>query len=92
MAQLIAKITAQLAQEMIFAAGSPQEAWRVFGCHYAFKSKRDREIVKDDWNELRQKEGENIMSFYGRARGIRMKLESYDDKRPDASLCKHIAR
>ena len=27
--QLIAKITAQPVQEMIFAAGSPQEAWRV---------------------------------------------------------------
>ena len=32
------------------------------------------------------------MSFYGRAKAIRMKLESYRDKRPDASMCKHIAR
>ena len=32
------------------------------------------------------------MSFYGRAKAIRMKLESYGDKRPDASMCKHIAR
>ena len=36
--QLIAKITAQPVQEMIFAAGSPQEAWRVFESHYAVKS------------------------------------------------------
>ena len=32
------------------------------------------------------------MSFYGRAKAIRMNLESYGDKRPDASMCKHIAR
>ena len=32
--QLIAKITAQPIQEMIFAAGSPQEAWRVFAVSY----------------------------------------------------------
>ena len=36
--QLIAKITAQPVQEMLFAAGSPQEAWRVFESHYAVKS------------------------------------------------------
>ena len=32
------------------------------------------------------------MSFYGRAKAIRMKLESYGDKRPDAYMCQHIAR
>ena len=32
------------------------------------------------------------MSFYGRAKAIRMNLESYGDKRPDASMCKHTAR
>ena len=32
------------------------------------------------------------MSFYGRAKAIRMKPESYGDKRPDASMRKHIAR
>ena len=53
---------------------------------------RMRERVEDEWNELRQKEGENMMSFYGRAKAMRMKLESYGDKRPDASMCKHIAR
>ena len=74
---------------MIFAAGSPQEAWRVFESHYAVN---ERESVEDEWNELRQKKGENIMSFYGRAKAIRMKLESYGDKMPDASMCKHIAR
>ena len=36
--QFIAKITAQPVQEMIFAAGSLQEAWRVFESHYAVKS------------------------------------------------------
>ena len=90
--QFIAKITAQRVQEMIFAAGSPQEAWRVFESHYAVKSEDERERVEDEWNELRQKEGENITSFCGRAKAIRMKLESYGDKRPDASMCKHIAR
>ena len=30
------------------------------------------------------------MSFYGRAKAISMKLESYGDKRPDASMCKNI--
>ena len=45
---------------MIFAAGSPQEAWRVFESHYAVN---ERESVEDEWNELRQKKGENIMSF-----------------------------
>ena len=83
------KITAQPVQEMIFVAGSPQEAWRVFESHYAVN---ERESVEDEWNELRQKKGENIMSFYGRAKAIRMKLESYGDKMPDASMCKHIAR
>ena len=72
--QLIAKITAQPVQEINFAAGSPQEAWRMFESHYAVKSEYEREIVEDEWNELRQKEGENIMSFYGRAKAIRMKL------------------
>ena len=86
------KITAQPVQEMIFVAGSPQEAWRVFESHYAVKSEGEREMVEDEWNELRQKEGENIMSLYGRAKAIRMKLESCGDKRPDASMCKHIAR
>ena len=90
--QLIAKITAQPVPEMIFAAGSPQEAWRVFESHYAVKSEDERERVEDDWNELRQREGESIMSFYGRAKAIRMKLESFGDRRPDASMCKHIAR
>ena len=61
---------------MIFAAGSPQEAWRVFESHYAVKSEDERERVEDEWNELSQKEGENIM-FYGRAKAIRMKLQSY---------------
>ena len=51
-----------------------------------------RERVEDEWNELRQKEGESTMSFYGRAKAIRMKLQSYGDQRPDASMCKHIAR
>ena len=69
--QLIAKITAQPVQEMIFAAGSPQEAWRVFESHYAVKSEHERKIVEDEWNELRQREGENIMSFYGRAKAIK---------------------
>ena len=90
--QLIAKITAQPAQEMIFAAGSPPEAWRVSESHYAVKSEHEREIVEDEWNKLRHTEGKNIMSFYGRAKAIRMKLESYGDKRPNASMCKHIAR
>ena len=76
---------------MLFAAGSPQEAWRVFESHYAVKREHEREIVKDEWNELRQKEGQNIRSFYGRAKAIRMKLESYGDKRPGASMCKHFA-
>ena len=56
------------------------------------KSEDERERVEDEWNELKQKEGENIMSFYGKAKAIRMKLESYGDKRPDASMCKHIVR
>ena len=90
--QFIAKITAQPVQEMVFAAGSPQEAWRVFESHYAVKSEDERERVEDEWNELSQKEGENIMSYYGRAKAIRMKLQSYGDQRPDASMCKHIAR
>ena len=90
--QFIAKITAQPVQEMIFAAASPQEAWRVFESHYAVKSEDERERVEDEWNELRQKEGESIMSFYGRAKAIRMKLQSYGDQRPDASMCKDIAR
>ena len=77
---------------MIFAAGSPQDAWMVFDSHYAVKSEDERERVEDEWNELRQKEGEDIMSCYGRAKAIRVKLESYGDKRPDASMCKHIAR
>ena len=77
---------------MIFAAGSPQEAWRVFESHYAVKSEDERERVEDEWNELSQKEGENIMSYYGRAKAIRMKLQSYGDQRPDASMRKHIAR
>ena len=41
--QLIAKITAQPVQEMIFAAGSPQEAWGAFESHYAVKRKDERE-------------------------------------------------
>ena len=41
--QFIAKITAQPVQEMIFAAASPQEAWRVFESHYAVKSEDERE-------------------------------------------------
>ena len=86
------KITAQPVQEMIFAAGSPQDACRVFESHSAVKSEDEGVRVKDEWNELRQKEGENIMPFYGRAKAIRMKLESYGDKRLDASMCKHIAR
>ena len=77
---------------MIFAAGLPQEAWRVLEAHYAVKSDHEMEIVEDKWNKLRQKEGENTMSYYGRAEAIRMKLESYGDKRPDASMCRHIAR
>ena len=32
------------------------------------------------------------MPFCRRAKAIRMKLESCGDKRPDASMCKHIAR
>ena len=64
----------------------------MFESHHAVKREDERERVEDEWNELRQKEGENIISFYGRAKAIRMKLESYGDKRPDASMCKHIAR
>ena len=52
---------------MNFAAGSPQDAWRVFESHYAVKSEDERERMEDEWNELRQKQGENIMLFYGRA-------------------------
>ena len=66
--------------------GSPQDAWRVFETHYAVKSEDKRERVEDEWNELRQKDGENIKSSYGRAKTIRMKLESYGYKRPDASM------
>ena len=77
---------------MIFAAGSPQEAWRVFESRYAVKSEHEREKKEYEWNEVRQKEGENINSFYGRAKAMRMELESYGDKLPDASMCKHIAR
>ena len=47
---------------MIFAAGSPQDAWRVFESHYAVKSEDERERVEDEWNELRRKEGENRTS------------------------------
>ena len=79
--QLIAKITAQPAQEMIFAAGSPQETWRVFESHCAVKSEHERGTVEDERNELRQKKGENIMSIHDRAKAIRMKLESYGGKR-----------
>ena len=84
--QFIAKITAQPVQEMIFAAGSPQEAWRVFESHYAVKSEDKRERVEDAYNELRRKEGENIMSFYGRPKAIRTNVQSYWDKRPEASM------
>ena len=35
---------------MIFAAGSPQEAWRVFESHYSVKSEHETEIVEDEWN------------------------------------------
>ena len=58
--QFIAKITAQPVQENIFAAGSPQESRRVFDSLYAVKSEDERERVEDEWNELRQKEGENL--------------------------------
>ena len=61
--QLIAKITAQPVQEILFATGSPQEAWRVFQSHSAVKREHERKIVEDEWNELRQKKGENTMSF-----------------------------
>ena len=44
--QFISKITAQPVQEMIFAAGSPQDAWRVFESHYAVKSEDERERWK----------------------------------------------
>ena len=77
---------------MIFATGSPRDAWRVFESHHAVESEDERGRVEDEWNEPRQKEGENIMSFYGRAKAIRMKLVSYGDTRPDSSMCKHIAR
>ena len=90
--QLIAKITAQPVQEIFFAAGSPQEAWKVFQSHYAVKSEHERKIAEDEWNELRQKKGENTMLFYGGAKAIRMKLQSCGDTRPDVSMCKHIAR
>ena len=43
---------------MIFAAGSPQEAWTVFKSHYDVKSEDERERVEDECNELRRKEGE----------------------------------
>ena len=46
--QLITRITAQPVQEMIFAAWSPQEAWRVFESHYAVKSEHEREMVEDE--------------------------------------------
>ena len=46
--QLIAKITAQPVQEMLFAAGSPQGAWTVFESHYAVKSEHEREIVENE--------------------------------------------
>ena len=68
-----------------FLPRAHHDAWRVFESHYAVKSEGEREMVEDEWNELRQKEGENIMSLYGRAKAIMMKLESYGDKRPDAS-------
>ena len=48
----------------------------MFGSHHAVKSEDERERVEDEWNELRQKEGENIMSFCGRAKAITMKLQS----------------
>ena len=51
---------------MIFAAGSPQDAWTVFESHYAVKGEDEKERVEDKWNELRQKEGKDIMSFYRR--------------------------
>ena len=44
--QFISKITAQPVQEIIFAAGSPQEARRVFESHYAVKSEDERERVR----------------------------------------------
>ena len=73
--QLIVKITAQPAQEMMFATGSSQEMWRVFESHCAAKSEHERESVEDERNELRQKKGENIMLIHDRAKAIRIKLE-----------------
>ena len=66
----------------------------MFESHHAVKSEHEKEIVEDESNELRQEEGESIMSYYGRANAMRMKQESYGDfyNRPDASMCKHIAR
>ena len=63
--QLIAKITVQPVQEIIFAAESPEKHG---GClsPTTLSKVNMREIVEDKWNELGQKEGENIMSFYGK--------------------------
>ena len=33
---------------MIFASGSPQEAWKVFESHYAVKSEHEREKEEDE--------------------------------------------
>ena len=73
--QLIPKVTAQPVQEITFAAGSPEEAWTVVESYYAVKSEHEGEIVENEWNELDQKDGENIMSFYRGAKTIRVRLE-----------------
>lgn len=89
---LITKITTQPVQEQILAAESPQAGWRVFQACYTQSKTQEREILDNTWNCLRQKEGESLLQYWGRASAVWMKLRSYGDNREDSSMCKHVAR
>ena len=63
--QFIAKITAQPVQEMVFAAASPQEAWRVFESHYAVKGEDERGWRTNGMNCVRRSEKISCRTMVG---------------------------
>ena len=59
---------------------------------YLRKSSQEKEVLDDSWNMLKQKQGESLNDYWGRACAIWMKLRFYGDNRDECSMCKHIAR
>ncbi|CAN0572955.1 unnamed protein product, partial [Laminaria digitata] len=89
---LISQIVYPAILNLIMAAGSPSEGWKIFKKLYAPQSSADKARLTQAWYDLRMKENETPTETFARGSVLRSRLANHGTVITDVDANHHFAR